>query len=79
MFMNHDDVAVTVARLVPLLVPVAREIRCESGDPRALLKSRFDSTGIAHRDLLIKLGIAEGHGIDPFTFNMAVDDAMLQL
>jgi len=78
--MGFDEDLATVKRLVPLLDPIAREYRCEGGDARALLKSRFDSTGIDNRNLLVKLGIpVTGHGITPAVFNQAVDVVMLRL
>ena len=78
--MSFEDDLATVQRLVPLLDPIARELRCEGGDARALLKSRFDSSGIDHRNLLVRLGIpTEGHGITPSVFNQAVDNTMLRL
>jgi len=80
--MNADEQARTLPVIVPGIAALAREIRAGGGDPRAVLTSTFDSadsgTGHAHRDMLIRLGIADG-SIDPTTFNMAVDAAMLRL
>ena len=77
-------------RILPTLVTQLKSIREGSGnaggvgDPRATLKSRFDSsgqtgpTGFAHRDLMLALGLDEGV-VTPGNFNEMVDAAALQL
>ena len=72
-------------RLLPTLVTQLKSIREGSGnaggtgDPRATLKSRFDSGGgIAHVALMTALTLDEGV-VSPSEFNEMVDCAMLQL
>jgi hypothetical protein len=87
MTISPEDLQALQVRLVPVLVPLLRELRTVGADPRSRCKQLFETAAgswseptVATRvAFFTRLGLVDNGSVAPEAFNQCVDDACLQL
>lgn len=82
--MTGPEFAAIQTKLVPLLVPVLRQLRAANNDARAVMKANFAAAVFQPVGSYVRLGFFNNIGVDCSgllgeEFGALVDTAMLQL